>query len=292
MTGPNPEPRKTPHGSRIPDDWPREASLPAYVCTNCGFWQRYFEEPPSCPVCLDPRHVLPAGGWEFLTSESVERRCRWTEVEPGIWRYTTEPPIGISSSGYVIVRPEGNVAFEAAPFYDEAALDHISSLGGISYLSASHPHTYGALWQLAERFEPEVLLQKDALHWAKAFGPTWTFDEAVDLDDEISLIRTGGHFSGHTVMHHRGRGILFAGDAVKLELADERTADGISTHKAFVRRIPLTTGEVRRYREIFAALEFYQTFTPFEQCRNVGRDTILMLLDAQLPRPFVEVLPL
>ena len=220
------------------------------------------------------------------------RRCRYDEVEPGIWRYTTEPPVGISSSGYVIVRPGGNVAFEAAPFYDAAALDHIESLGGISYLSASHPHTYGALWQLAERFEPEVLLQRDALPWAKAFGVTWTFDEAAEIGEDLRLVRTGGHFSGHTVMHHRERGILFAGDAVKLELADERTANGISTHKAFVRRVPLSPDEVRKYREVFAGLDFDQTFTPFEQCRNVGRDEILMLLDAQLPRPFVEVLPL
>ena len=284
--------RKTPHGSRIPEDWPREASLPAYGCTNCGFWQRYFDTPPSCPVCLDPRHVLPANGWEFLSPEEVGRRCRYDEVEPGIWRYTTEPALGISSSGYVLVRDGGNVAFEAAPFYDGEALDHIESLGGISYLSASHPHTYGALWQLAERFGPEVLLHKDDLVWAKAFGVTWPFDDRVELDDGLTLIHTGGHFAGHSVLYHGDRGILFAGDAVKLELADERTANGISTHKAFVRRIPLTPDEVRKYREVFGALEFDQTFTPFEQCRNVGRETILDLLDAQLPRPFVEAMPL
>ncbi len=289
MTAP---PRKTPHGSRIPEDWPREASLPAYVCTNCGFWQRYFEEPPSCPVCLDPRHVIPEGGWEFLRPEEMGRGCRWDEVEDGIWRYTTGPPVGISSSGYVVVRDGGNVAFEAAPFYDEAALEHIESIGGISYLSASHPHSYGALWQLAERFGPEVLLHKEDLFWAKAFGVTWPFDDRVALDEDLALIHTGGHFAGHTVLHHRGRGILFSGDAVKLELADERTANGISTHKAFVRRIPLTVDEVTKYREVFAALEFDQTFTPFEQCRNVGRKTILGLLDAQLPRPFVEAMPL
>ncbi len=285
--------RGTPHGSRIPEEWPREAALPACVCTNCGFWQRYFETPPSCPVCLDPRHVLPAGGWEFLSPKKVERRCRWKEIEPGIWRYTTEPPLGISSSGYLIVRPEGNVAFECAPFYDGDALDHIESLGGVAYLSASHPHTYGALWQLVERFDPEVLLHRDDLFWAKAFGVTWTFDAEAELGGGLALIRTGGHFAGHAVLYHRERGILFSGDAVKLELADERTADGISTHKAFVRRIPLSPGEVRRYREVFAALDFDQTFTPFEQCRNVGRAEILRLLDAQLSgRPFVEAMPL
>ena len=40
--------------------------LPAFVCTNCGFWQRYFEHPASCPMCLDARHVVPREGWRFL----------------------------------------------------------------------------------------------------------------------------------------------------------------------------------------------------------------------------------
>jgi len=44
----------TPHGSHIPEEWPREAALPAFVCTNCGFWQKFFETPSTCPIC---------GGW-------------------------------------------------------------------------------------------------------------------------------------------------------------------------------------------------------------------------------------
>ena len=292
-------PRDTPHGSRIPADWPREAELPAYLCTNCGFWQKYFRRPDRCPVCEDSRHVLPEGGYEFLTVEEMGRRveCVWDEVEEGIWRYSIRPAVGISPSGYVIRTEEGNVAFEGAPFYSPEVLEHIESIGGVDYLSASHPHTYGALWQLAERFAPEVCLHRDDLGWATAFGVSLPFDERLELPGGSELLHTGGHFAGHAVLYLRDRKILLAGDAVKLELTDSdptgRTSDGISAHKAFVRRVPLTPGELRRYREVFAALEFDQTFTPFEQCRNVGRDEVLGLLDAQLQsRPFVEVLPL
>ena len=299
MTEPGRQVRRTPHGSRIPADWPREAELPAYVCTNCGFWQKRFEYPFSCPLCEDFRHVLPEQGFEFLDHDEASRRtrCTWDEVEPGVWRYRLEEPLGISPCGYVILREEGNVAFEAPALYDAAALDHIESLGGVAYASASHPHTYGALWSLAERFEPEVAIQRRDLGWARAFGVTLPYEERLELPGGLALVGTGGHFDGHSVLYDPENRRLYIGDAVKLELnlADPggRTADGISTHKAFVRRIPLTLDEARRYREVFAGLDFDETFTPFEQCRNVGQKEVLSLLDAQLEgRPFVEALPL
>lgn len=288
---------ETPHGSRIPEEWPREAELPAFVCTNCGFWQKFFETPSSCPICTDYRHVLPANGWSFLGLEEARGRgrCLIDEVEPGIWCYRAERPLGIASLGYVVVRPGGNVGFEGTGWYDEEALEHIESLGGISYLSASHPHCYGALWQLRERFDSEVILQADDLPWATAFRPTWTFDEGLRLGDDVELVRTGGHFAGHTILYLRERKIVFAGDALKFEIGpdDGRLATGISTHKAFVRRIPLTPLEARRYREIFADLDFDQAWTPFDQCRNAGRKEVLAFLDTQLVgRPFVDAVPL
>jgi hypothetical protein len=287
----------TPHGSHIPEEWPREAALPAFVCTNCGFWQKFFETPSTCPICGDYRHVLPAHGWSFLGLEEARGlgRCVFEEVENGIWRYGTETPLGIAPLGYVIVRPEGNVGFEGTGWYDEAALEHIESIGGIRYLSASHPHSYGALWQLRERFEPEVILQAEDLPWATAFPPTWTFDERLRIGDDAELLCTGGHFAGHTMLYLPERKIVFVGDALKFEIdpSDERRATGVSTHKAFVRRIPLTRREVERYREVFAALDFEQAWTPFDQCCNVGREEVLAFLDSQLRgRPFVDAVPL
>ncbi|WP_119070919.1 hypothetical protein [Rubrobacter indicoceani] len=283
----------------MPQEWPSDADLTAYLCTNCGFWQKYFRSPGRCPVCEDARHVLPEGGYEFLTVDEMDERveCVWEEVEPGVWKFSVEPAVGISPSGYLVLSEAGNVAFEGCPFYGEAALAQIKRLGGVDFVSASHPHTYGAVWQLVEHFGSEVAIHRDDLGWATAFGVTLPFDEALELAGGLRLLHTGGHFDGHTVMHDAGRGILFIGDAVKLELADSdptgRTADGISAHKAFVRRVPLTPAELGRYRAVFEELEFQKTFTPFEQCTNVGPEEVLRLIDAQLDgRPFVGVLPL
>ena len=260
--------------------------LPAFLCDNCGSWQRHFAPPPSCPMCLDARHVVPQHGWRFWTREQAQAEfpCHWEELEPGIWRFWNDPVNGIGPSAYLLTTPAGNMGFEGCTVFSEAALEHIAALGGLAVLSASHPHSYGALWQLQDRFDPELALHPGDLAWSGALRVSWPFDEELEPLPGLSLYLTGGHFDGHTVLFDAGRRILFCGDALKFELdpADRRRALTISTHKAFVRSIPLTPGELRRYRAVFAALPFEQSWTPFEQPRNSGRTEALALIDAML----------
>lgn len=272
-------------------------ALPAYVCVNCGFWQRHFDRPPSCPLCLDARHVVPKDGWRFLDAAeaSAEWPTRWEELEPGAWRFWNEPVEGIGPSGYLLVGETGNVFFEGCSVFDEAALYQIEALGGIGILSASHPHSYGALWQLQDRFDPELALPAADFIWSAALRISWPYDDHLEIRPGLDLIRTGGHFDGHAVLHDQTRRLLLCGDALKFEIdpKDHRTATTISAHKAFVRAVPLTPAELRRYRDVFAPLDFIGTWTPFEQIRNSGRDEALALIDAQLQtRPHARQVPL
>ena len=60
-----------------------------------------------------------------------------------------------------------------------------------------------------------------------------------------------------------------------------------------MRGVPLTPAELTRYRAVFADLTFRQTWTPFEQARNVGRREVLALIDAMLAtRPHAAPVPL
>ena len=260
--------------------------LPAFFCSNCGFWQRYFAAPPSCPLCLDARHVVPQAGWCFRTAPEAATLypCHWAEDEPGVWRFWNDPVEGIGAHSYLIGTAAGNMLFEGCAVYSPAALAHIAALGGVQVLAASHPHSYGALWQIQDRFDPELALHPGDLAWSAAVCVTWPFDESLEPLPGLTLHRTGGHFDGHAVLHDAGRGILFCGDALKFELdpAASRRATTISAHKAFVRGVPLTPGELRRYRAVFAPLDFTQTWTPFEQVRNAGRREALALIDAML----------
>ena len=145
-------------------------SLPAFLCDNCGYWQRHFERPPACPMCLDARHVVPQAGWRFWTLEEAQGAfpCHWAEVEPGVWRFWNEPVGGIGPSAYLIRAEAGNMGFEGCPVFSEAALDQIERLGGMAVLSASHPHSYGALPQLQDRFDPELCLAAADFTWSAA----------------------------------------------------------------------------------------------------------------------------
>jgi hypothetical protein len=271
--------------------------LPVFFCDNCGFWQRHFAEPPSCPLCLDARHVVPQKGWSFRSQQEAEQLfpCHWDEPEPGIWRFRNEPVNGIGSHSYLIQTKVGNMMFESCAVYSRAALDHIHSLGGVQVLSASHPHSYGALWQIQDRFDPELALHPGDLVWSTAFCVTWPFDDFLEPLPGLELHWTGGHFDGHAVLFDRTRKILFCGDALKFELAADnpRHARTISTHKAFVRGVPMTPNELRRYRDVFAPLDFRQTWTPFEQVTNAGRREALALIDGMLStRPHAAPVPL
>lgn len=278
-----------------PVPWTTDAT--AWCCTNCGFWQRFPTAPAWCPVCLDPRHAPPAAGWDFRTAVELDGTLDVVadEVEPGLWRFATRPHLGIGGVGYLVVRPEGNVAFESPAWWSDAALRQVDALGGVAWAAASHPHTYGALWRLQERFGCEVSVHTADVTWTGAFTVTWPVDDMLDLGAGLALHHTAGHFPGHVVLHAAERRVLFSGDALKLELAagDDRLAEAISTHKGFLRGIPLSTAEVRRYRDVFAPLDFTQVWTPFEQGRNVGRDDAVELLDhLAATRPTMRPRPL
>lgn len=256
-----------------------------YLCTNCGFWQTHFAVPPTCPVCTDFRHTPPPDGFYFLTPDTAaaETRTVWTGKDAEIVTFSTEPRIGIGPNGYLIKHPAGNVFFEGAAYYSPDALDLIDTLGGIQWLSASHPHAYGALWQLQERFSPAVVVQVEDLPWTNAFQTTWPLDERLELAPGLMLIHTGGHFAGHTVLYWADKKLLFAGDMLKFH-GEEGRVTGISTHKGFNRKIPMSHAEVRRYSGIVETLDFDTVYTSFEAAPCTPAD-VQRLFARQLAGP-------
>lgn len=262
--------------------------LKPYACANCGHWQRYFAPPPDCPVCTDTRNDLPEDGWRFLDVEAVRTSLdgHWRRVRADMVAFSVSPPFGLNGTGWLLLHPEGNVAFEAAPFYTDAMLAEIERLGGIRFLAASHVHGYGALWQLQDRFRPDVLaIQKDDLWLTKAFRVTWPYDETLQLLPGLTLHHVGGHYEGQAVLHDAARRILFCGDAFKVDQDAAGNNLAVSTHKAFHKSIPLTPAEVARYRGVIAELDFDTVCTPFEHAPGVGRDVALAVLDDQLRGP-------
>lgn len=262
--------------------------LSHFACANCGFWQLHFATPPDCPVCTDVRNDLPEDGWRFLPEAEVaathEGNAR--EVTPGLWGFTTSPNLGLAGTGWLIVRPGGNIAFEAAPYYSPAMLERITALGGIAVLAASHAHGYGALFQLQRAFQPEVVaIQKEDLQLTKAFRVTMPYDDRLEIAPGYTLVQVGGHYAGQATLHDAQAGRFFCGDMFKVDQDEAGRSQAVSSHKAYHKDIPLTHAELRRYRDAIAPLAFDSICTPFEYAPEVDRTTALGLIDEALTRP-------
>jgi hypothetical protein len=271
--------------------------MTSYCCTNCGFWQKRFETPATCPVCEDFRHPLPPDGYSFLTNDAVDDRheTRLTEVLPDVWQIATKPAIGVGSFGLLIVTDEGNLHFEGAGLYDDRTLDAIDRLGGVRWQSFSHSHVLGCAWRVNERFKPTTIVQEAELAFSQALRVSFPFDSGWRLSDDLELIHTGGHTPGHCVLYWKSRRAIFCGDALKFELTSYPVgpAKTISTHKAFDAHIPLTHGDVRRYRALFAPIDFDIVVTPWEVVPAGGKSAAMKLFEAQLAgEPFADPMPL
>jgi hypothetical protein len=281
-------------------------ALRQYACRHCGHWQPWFAEqnPPFCPVCVDVRNALPDDGfaWATTADADAELTTHARELIPGkLWAFSCTPKFGLGATGWLLLHPRGNVAFEAAPRYSPEALETIRGLGGVRTLSTSHPHGYGGLWQLQEAFSPELPLQKEDLKYTKAFKVTRPYDATHEIYPDLTLHHTGGHYEGHSVLYWDEIAACFCGDALKIDFngdgqvhedgADGPADDGstrtgtvtaISCHKGFHYQIPLSPDELRRYRDVFAKLPFTTALTPFEYAPGVTREHAVSLYELLL----------
>lgn len=261
--------------------------LSHFACANCGFWQLHFA-PPDCPICTDVRNDLPEDGWRFLPEAEVAATHAGAvqQVADDLYAFTTTPALGLAGTGWLIVRPEGNIAFEAAPYYSADMLARLCELGGIAILAASHPHGYGALFQLQREFAPPVVaIHKDDLAFTKSFQVTTPYDDTLELAPGHTLHHVGGHYAGQAALHDAKGRRLFCGDMFKIDQDADGSSTHISSHKAFHKDIPLTHGELARYRAVIAPLAFDAVLTPFEYAPEIGRETALATLDEALARP-------
>lgn len=262
-----------------------------YICSNCGFWQQHFATPTRCPVCEDVRHTPPDDGYSFWTARETGNHARtvWHKAARDVVVLRTEPAIGIGPVSYLLKRAGGNILFEGTGWYSDEALDYIASVGGVRWIAASHPHAYGALWRVQERFQPQAAIQVRDLVWTNTLRVTWPWDDQLELAPGIVLLHTAGHFDGHAVLYDAPRRTLFAGDALKFHYQG-KALTGISCHKAFNRQIPLSHAEIARYRDVIGVLDFDHVYTTFEDA-SVDRDAVVHLFNVRLAsRPSAEPL--
>jgi glyoxylase-like metal-dependent hydrolase (beta-lactamase superfamily II) len=251
--------------------------MPLYICVTCGTQYPESEQAPAhCPICEDERQYVNPNGQQWTTLEAL-RRNHHIVIEPletNLYHLKPEPKIAIGQYAHLIQTPDGNVLWDCVPFIDDAAVEAINKLGGISAIAISHPHFHTVMVEWSRAFNAPIYIHAGNRGDVVRPDPAIRFweSETESILDGITLIRCGGHFIGSSVLHWRdganGRGALYTGDTIYV-VADTRYATFMYSYPNY---IPLPASKVNR---IVAAVE------PFAYDRLYSAFGAVMQTDAK-----------
>lgn len=232
-----------------------------WVCATCGAHFPPAPTPPrACAICEDPRQYVPLSGQAWTRHSALARghRNSFFLYEPGLFGIGTEPAFAIGQRALLIQAPGGNILWDCISLLDEATIAIVKALGGVSAIAVSHPHYYGAMALWARAFGARVLLHEADRAFVTDPDPTIGFWSGArhTLAPGITLVNTGGHFEGSTVLHWaagaEGRGAVLSGDNLQV-VRDQRF---VSFMRSFPNYVPLSAKAVRGVAASLDGLDF------------------------------------
>lgn len=221
-----------------------------FICTTCGVqYAASAAPPPSCPICQDERQYVNPDGQQWTTLEDLRRDHHNTikEEAPHLIGIGTEPHFAIGQRALLLQSPAGNILWDCISLVDEATVEAVRRLGGLTAIAISHPHFYSAMvsWSQAFGGVPIYLHAADR-RWVMRPDPAIVFWEGETHTPlaGLTLIRCGGHFAGSTVLHWpggaEGRGALLTGDTIQV-IPDRRY---VTFMRSYPNLIPLNAAAI------------------------------------------------
>ncbi len=232
---------------------------PAWICSTCGaHYPPSPTAPRRCELCEDERQWVPATGQHWTAMAQLRQSGHRTvsrELEPDLTGIGVEPELAIGQRGLLVRTEAGNLLWDPPAFLDERAIQVVRGAGGLSAVSSSHPHMYGAIVDWSRAFGADIVLPEADRAWLmRTDQPVQRWSGSLRLRPGVTLVQCGGHFPGSAVLHWaagaEGRGVLFAGDTIFVTPGEDR----ISFLWSAPNRLPLAEREVRR---VCAAVEPY-----------------------------------
>jgi hypothetical protein len=240
-----------------------------FICRTCGHQFAESEEPPDhCPICADDRQfVNPRGqSWTTLDELAREHHNVFRPLEQGLVGIGTEPRFAIGQRALLLQAPEGNVLWDCVSLIDDATIQAVEELGGISSLAMSHPHLVGSMVEWSHAFgHAPIHMHADHRRWIQRPDPVIRYweGETIALKEGHTLHRCGGHFEGSTVLlwpeGADGHGVLLSGDTVYVA-PDRKHVSFMYSYPNF---IPLPAPVVDRIVEVVMALQFDRIYGHF-----------------------------
>jgi hypothetical protein len=230
------------------------------ICQACGM--QYAVARDDCPICEDERQYVPQSGQQWTNLETLRASGTYTprieEQGRGIIGVGSNPGFAIGERALLVQARSGNFLWDCAAYLDDALLQQVRDLGGITGIAISHPHYYTTMVEWAHAFDVPIYLHEGDQQWIGRPDPAiklWS-GTTLDVADDLRLINLGVHFTGGTVLHwpdgEEGRGALLSGDIVQV-IPDRR-------HVGFMYSYPNLVPErphiVRRAAELLAGYRF------------------------------------
>jgi hypothetical protein len=115
--------------------------MPNFLCTTCGTQDAESDQPPpACAICQDERQYVKATGqsWTTLDKLRLTNRNSIKFKEPGLVGIGIEPHFAIGQRALFLRTPKINILWDRLPLLDEAVVEAIKAMGGISAIAISH----------------------------------------------------------------------------------------------------------------------------------------------------------
>ncbi len=245
--------------------------MPRYICKSCSIQRPRTAAPPeTCPVCEDPRQFVPASGQAWMTPDTLTavHSNAFRQVAPNLMTIRTSPQIGIGQRAFLLRTPAGNVLWDCITLLDDATVEIIGALGGLTAVAISHPHFHASMVRWGRAFGCPVLVHARDREWVPEADPCLDFwdEDSREVVPGVDIHRLGGHFPGSAVLHWREQRAIFAGDTV-LVTADRRH---VTFQWSYPNDVPLAADTVRGIASRLATLDFDALYSPFEERGDIA----------------------
>jgi hypothetical protein len=242
--------------------------MPAFICSACGAqFPPSDAAPDACPLCTDERQFVPPSGQSWTTLERLRstHANKFRRLAPGLMTIETTPAFGIGQRAFLVRTPAGNVLWECLALLDDATVDVLNGLGGVSAIAISHPHYYTTMveWSRALGGAP-IHLHADDRRWVTRPDPAVRFwdGDSKPIGPNLTLVRLGGHFAGGTVLHWAdwdgGRGVVLSGDILQVVPSGH-----VSFMWSYPNLIPLSPAKVLRMAAMLEPYRFDAVYGSF-----------------------------
>lgn len=247
-----------------------------FICVQCGTQFADAPAPPrACPICEDERQYVRWSGqeWTDLEALKAEHRNALTD-EDGVTGIGIAPSFAIGQRALLVPSEGGFVLWDCVALVTDDVVAMIKRRGGLRAIAISHPHYYTSMVSWSEAFGGvPIHLHADDRQWVMHPHPAIAFwsGETRQIGPGLTLIRSGGHFEGSTLLHDasgaNGKGDLYVGD--NLQVCQDRRY--VSFMRSYPNYMPLNATAVERIAAAVGPCRFERVYGAFAH-RNVRRD--------------------